>query len=216
MESAEMQMLSVWCLAPLQSPAVAVKSLVSRCCGALPLMMSAMLFHLPGCCEGITTSIEDGLVLQREVVKNSRHRSVLFVSARPNCLRRARFERSVNASSVFCKWEGISSSCSEGGDEMLLNTSRRTDPPGREGLRRSSWQKVMGLGCGLLGRVLCPTPAGFVTSKWCCSEALQPVPCAPRGLQTHRLISHRLPPGRQVSNDFLSPSRAGFEWLVRR
>ena len=62
MDSAETQTLSVCYLAPPQSPAVAVKSLISRCCGALLLMMSAMLFHLPGGCAGITTSIEEGLV----------------------------------------------------------------------------------------------------------------------------------------------------------
>jgi len=57
MDLAETQMLSVCYLALLQSPAVAVKSLVSQCRDALPLMMSAMLLHLPGGCEGITTSV---------------------------------------------------------------------------------------------------------------------------------------------------------------
>lgn len=128
MGSVEMQTPSVCYPALPQSPGVAVKSLVSRCCGALPLMTSAMLFHLPRGCEGITTSTGEGLVLQQEVVKNRWHQSVLFISARPNSLQRARWERSVNASSVFRKREGISSSCTQGGDEVLLNTPRRTDP----------------------------------------------------------------------------------------
>lgn len=44
MDLSEMQTLTVCCLALLQSPVVPIKSLVSWCCRALPLMMSAMLF----------------------------------------------------------------------------------------------------------------------------------------------------------------------------
>lgn len=43
MDLSEMQTLTVCCLVLLQSPVVPIKSLVSWCCCALPLMMSAML-----------------------------------------------------------------------------------------------------------------------------------------------------------------------------
>lgn len=63
MDLAEMQMLAVCYLALLRSPVVPIKSLVSWCCRAFPLMISAMLFPLSGGCEGITNSIKEELVL---------------------------------------------------------------------------------------------------------------------------------------------------------